>query len=83
MDQQLAVVNQVACRLADDRGLFNLYVKFDWAPDPYVATKFLSKCCLELNGLHFEVFDFLNYQAYDKMPFDVKEGQTKQSQTYL
>ena len=53
--------------------LFNLYVKFDWAPDPYVATKFPSKCCLELDGLHFEVYDPLNYMAYVKLPFDVKE----------
>ncbi len=36
MNKQLAVVTQVACSSANDRGLFNLYVKFDWAPDPYV-----------------------------------------------
>ncbi len=51
------MVSQVVFSSANDRGLFNLYIKFDWAPDPYVATKFLSKCCLELNGLHFEVYD--------------------------
>jgi len=51
VDQQLAVVRQVACRAANDRGLFNLYVKFDWAPDPHVAIKYLSLACLELNGL--------------------------------
>ena len=71
MDQQLAVVKQVACSAVNDRGLFNLYVKFDWSPDPYVATKVLSKCCLELNALHFEVYDPLNYMAYVKLPFDV------------
>ncbi len=32
MEQNLALVNQVACSAANDRGLFNLYVKFDWAP---------------------------------------------------
>ncbi len=74
MEENLAVVSQVACSSANDRGLFNLYVEFDWSPDPYVAIKFLSKCCLELNGLHFEVFDPLNYQAYVKLPFDVKEA---------
>ncbi len=74
MEQNLAVVNQVACSSANDRWLFNFYVKFDWAPDPYVATKFLSKCCLELNGLHFEVYKPLNYMAYVKLPFDVKEA---------
>ena len=62
------------CNSANDRGLFNFYVKFDWAPDPYVATKFLSKCCLELNGLHFEVYDPLNYMAYVKLPFEIKEA---------
>ena len=74
MEQNLAVVSQVACSSANDRGLFNLYVKFDWAPDPYVAAKFLSKCCLALNGLHFEVFDPLNYMAYVKLPFEIKEA---------
>ena len=73
-DQQLAVVNQVACSSVDDRGLFNLYVKFDWAPDPYVATKYLSLACLELNGLHFEVYDPLNYMAYVKLPFEQTEA---------
>ena len=71
MEQQLAVVKQVAFSAVNDRGLFNLYVSFDWAPDPYVATKFLSKCCLELNMLHFEVYDPLNFMAYVKLPFDV------------
>ncbi len=74
MEENLAVVNQVACSAANDRGLFNFYVKFDWAADPYVAAKFLSKCCLELNGLHFEVFDPLNYMAYVKLPFEIKEA---------
>ena len=74
MEQNLAVVNQVACSAANDHGLFNLYVRFDWAPDPYVAIKFLSKCCLELNRLHFEVFDPLNYQSYVKLPFEIKEA---------
>jgi hypothetical protein len=74
MEQNLAVVNQVAGSSANDHGLFNLYIKFDWAPDPYVALKFLSKCCLELNGLHFEVFDPLNYHAYVKLPFEIKEA---------
>ncbi len=74
MEQHLAVVSQVACSSANDRGLFNFYVRFDWAPDPYVAAKFLSKCCLELNCLHFEVLDPLNYMAYVKLPFDQTEA---------
>ena len=74
MEPNLAVVNQVACSAANDRGFFNFYIKFDWAPDPYVATKFLRKCCLELNGLHFEVWDPLNYMAYVKLPFEIQEA---------
>ena len=27
-----------------------------------------------MNGLHFEVFDPLNYQAYVKLPFEIKEA---------
>ncbi len=72
--ENLAVVKQVACSSANDRGLFNLYVRFDWAPDPMIATKFLSMACLELNGLHFEVYDPLNYMAYVRLPFELKEA---------
>ncbi len=64
----------MACSSANDRGLFNLYVRFDWAPDPMIATKFLSMACLELNGLHFEVYDPLNYMAYVRLPFELKEA---------
>ncbi len=38
MEENLAVVSQVACSSANDRGLFNLYVKFDWSPDESIAT---------------------------------------------
>ncbi len=54
--ENLAMVKQVACSSANDRGLFNLYVKFDSAPEPMIAIKFLSMACLELKGLHFEVY---------------------------
>jgi len=66
----LASVHQVACCSAKDRGMFYLYVKFDWAPDPMVAIKVLSRVCLELNGLHFEIHDPLNFQQYIKLPFE-------------
>jgi len=68
------VVKQVACSSANDRGLFNLYIKFDWAPDPMIATKCLSVACLELYGLHFEVYDPLNYGACVKLPFELNEA---------
>ncbi len=68
-----AVVKQIACSSANDRGLFNLYVTFDWTPEPLIAIKLLSIACLELNGLHFEVYDPLNYMAYVKLPFEIKE----------
>lgn len=38
----LASIHQLACSSVNDRGLFNLYVRFDWAPDPYVAQKLRS-----------------------------------------
>ncbi len=69
----LVVVHQVACCSVNDRGLFNLYVKFDWAPEPSIAIKMLSIACLELNGLHFQVLDPLNYMAYVKLPFEMRE----------
>ncbi len=61
--------------LGEDRGLFNLYVKFDWAPEPLTASKVLRRACLELNALHFEVHDPLNYMAYVKLPFEMNEDQ--------
>ena len=51
--------------------MFNLYVKFDFAPEPHLATKLISQACLDLDGLHFQVLDPLNYQAYVKLPFDL------------
>ena len=33
MEQNLLWLSQVACSSANDRGLINLYVKFDWAPE--------------------------------------------------
>ncbi len=54
-------------------GLFYLYVTFDWAPEPSIAIKTISVACLELNGLHFRVLDPLNYMAYVKLPFTMKE----------
>ncbi len=72
--ENLAVIKQVACSSANDRGLFNLYVMFDWSPEPVIAIKFLSMACLELNGLHFGVHDPLNYMAYVKLPFETNEA---------
>ncbi len=40
---------------------------------PLIAIKMLSRACLELNGLHFEVHDPLNYLSYVKLPFEMKE----------
>ena len=75
MFEDLASVHQVACCSVNDRGLYNLYVKFDFAPEPLLATKVLSRACIELNGLHFQVYDPLNYMAYVKLPFEMNESQ--------
>ena len=39
-----------------------------------IATKCLSVACLELYGLHFEVYDPLNYGACVKLPFELNEA---------
>lgn len=65
--------SSMPCCSVNDRGLFNLYVKFDYAPEPLLAAKVLSRACLELHGLHFEVHDPLNYMSYEKLPFDMHE----------
>lgn len=31
--------------------MFNLYVKFDFAPEPHLATKLISQACLDLDAL--------------------------------
>jgi len=74
MFEDLASVHQVGCCSANDRGLFFLYVKFDFAPEPLLATKVLSRACLKLNGMHFEVQDPLNYMAYVKLSFEMHEN---------
>ncbi len=73
MFEDLASIHQVASCSVNDRGLFNLYVKFDFASEPLLVAKVLSRACLELNGLHFEVHDPLNYMAYVKLPFEMHE----------
>jgi len=40
-----AVLRQIACCSVNDRGMFNLYIKFDYAPDPYLAMKQISRAC--------------------------------------
>jgi len=72
--QDQAVLHQVACCSVNDRGLFNLYINFDYPPDPYVAMKHMSKACLELNSLHFQVHDPLNFMSYVRLPFEMKEA---------
>ena len=37
-----ALMSQVACCSVNDRELFNLYIKFDFAPKPLLATKVIS-----------------------------------------
>jgi hypothetical protein len=69
-----AVLRQIACSSVNDRGMFNLYIKFDYAPDPYLAMNQISRACLELNSLHFQVHDPLNYMAYVPLPFEQKEA---------
>ena len=39
MFEDVASINQVACCSVNDRGLCNLYAKFDFAPEPLVALK--------------------------------------------
>jgi len=69
-----AVLHQIACCSVNDRGMFDLYIKFDYSPDPYLAMKQISRACLELNSLHFQVHDPLNYMAYVPLPFEIKEA---------
>lgn len=32
----------------------------------------ISQACLDLDGLHFQVLDPLNFMAYVKLPFDLR-----------
>ena len=46
-----------------------LYAKFDFLPEPMLATKVLIRACIDVNGLRFQVYNPLNYMAYVKLPF--------------
>ena len=70
-----AAMKLVACCSVNDRGLFNLYVEYDFPPDPKLCMEVMSRACLDLQGLHFQVFDPLNYQAYVKLPFEMNESE--------
>lgn len=72
----------MACRSANDGGLFNLYVKFDWGAEPLIAIRLLSMACLELNGLHSEVYDRLNFMASTDNCTHVFHSQSSNSLTF-
>lgn len=57
------------------QGSFNLYMEYDFPPDPKLCMEVMSRACLDLQGMHFQVFDFLNYQAYVKLPFEMNESE--------
>ena len=58
-----------------DLGLYRLYVKFDYPPEPLIARKMLARICEENNALHFTVSDPLNYEQLVKLPFEVDESE--------
>ena len=55
-------------------GVFRLYVKFDFPPDPRVATKVLSKICIDNNAIHYDISDPLNYEEPVRLPYEQDEA---------
>ena len=55
-------------------GVFRLYIKFDFPPDPHVARKVLARICVENNALHYTISDPLNYDEPVKLPYEQDEA---------
>ena len=70
----LASVHQVACSKMGQLGVFKLYIKFDFPPDPHVARKMLSRICVENNALYYDISDSLNYEEPVKLPYEQDEA---------
>ena len=50
-------------------GVFRLYIKFDFPPDPHVA-----RICVENNAIHYTISDPLNYAEPVKLPYEQDEA---------
>ena len=72
--EDLSSVHQVACIKMGHLGVFKLYIKFDFPPDPTVARKVLSRICIENNALHYTVSDPLNFEEPVKLPYEQSEA---------
>lgn len=70
----LASVHQVACSSTGDLGLFRIYVKFDFPPDPIVARKVLVRIYVENNFIYYTISDPMNYEQPVKLPWDQSES---------
>ena len=88
--ERLASVQQIACSRMNDFGVFRVYIKFDFPPEPSVARKVLSKICVENNAVHYTISDPLNYQEPVLMPYqqsqsglDVALDRIKQNQAKI
>lgn len=70
----LALVQQVACSKHSNLGVFQLYVKFSFPPEPALANKILSQICLANNALYFSISDPMNYLEAVKLPYEQDES---------
>ena len=72
--EDFASVHQVACSKMGQLGVFRLYIKFDFPPDPHVARKVLARICVENNAIHYTISDPLNYAEPVKLPYEQDEA---------
>lgn len=57
-----------------DLGVFRIYVKFDFPPEPSIARKILARICLENNALYYSISDPLNCEEPVKLPHEQSES---------
>lgn len=55
-------------------GVYRVYVKFNFPPEPEHARELLRRACEDAGALHYSISDNLNYQEAVKFPYELDES---------
>ena len=55
-------------------GIYRIYVKFGFPPEPQHARELLRAACQDADALYFNISDCLNYQESVKLPYELDES---------
>ena len=65
---------QLGASKMGELGIYRIYVKFAFPPEPEHARELLRKACQDAGALYFSISDSLNYQESVKLPYELDES---------